>query len=133
MRSLLRYKPKSSRSKTAMRPKRRLRSCCRLRPITWRALRGTRRSMGRRKSKWRHERKSKQHVIVPGAGDPCPRCGLPTQIREHDALTAKHLERQPFYYSRWFYCGRSECKAKQIMPDRFRVYRDEATRLRFEE
>jgi hypothetical protein len=29
--------------------------------------------------------------IVPGDGDPCPRCGVPMQIREYSNLTAKHL------------------------------------------
>jgi transposase len=36
-------------------------------------------------------KKNKRYLIVAGDGDPCPRCGKPTQIREHDAITAKHL------------------------------------------
>lgn len=59
--------------------------------------------------------------IVPGAGDFCPRCKLATQIREHKAITQKHLK-QPFYYSRWFNCTNPECKTTLIMPDQYRVY-----------
>lgn len=59
--------------------------------------------------------------IVPGDGDPCPRCGKPTQIREHHAVTPKQLE-QPYYYSRWFNCTNPECKTTLIMPDQYRVY-----------
>jgi hypothetical protein len=31
------------------------------------------------------------HKVVGMNGDPCPRCGEPTQIREHTEITAKHL------------------------------------------
>jgi len=48
--------------------------------------------------------------IVPGDGDPCPRCGQPTQIREHKAITERLLER-PSYYSRWFMCTNATCPA----------------------
>jgi hypothetical protein len=53
------------------------------------------------------------------------------QIREHVSITDKHLA-QPFYYSRWFNCTNPTCKTTLVMPDRFRVFRDEATRVRFE-
>jgi hypothetical protein len=63
-------------------------------------------------------------------GDPCPRCGQPTQIREHKAITAKEL-RRPFYYRRWFYCTNPHCKTTTIMPERFVVWNDnEAGRAR---
>jgi hypothetical protein len=62
-------------------------------------------------------------AIEDEAGDPCPRCGEPTQIREHAAITEKHL-RQPFYYSRWFCCINPHCATKEIMPHRFRVWAD---------
>lgn len=54
-------------------------------------------------------------------GDPCPRCGRKTQIREHKKITAREL-RQPFYYSRWFKCLNHNCRTTLIMPERFRVY-----------
>jgi hypothetical protein len=54
-------------------------------------------------------------------GDPCPRCGQLTEVREHRSVTAKLL-RQPFYYSRWFYCTNPSCRTTLIMPEHFRVY-----------
>jgi len=51
-------------------------------------------------------------------GDPCPRCGQPTQIREHVEIGPRQL-RQQFYYSRWFYCNNMNCKATLIMPPRY--------------
>jgi hypothetical protein len=70
-------------------------------------------------------RKSKKQssVVVPGWGDPCPRCCQPTEIREHPAITEKHL-RQPFYYSRWFYCQNPACKTTTYMADRYKVWND---------
>jgi hypothetical protein len=70
-------------------------------------------------------------LIIGQDGDPCPRCGQPTEIRSHASLTAKHLA-QPFYYSRWFYCTNRDCVTKQIVPDRFRVFRDDETRKQWE-
>jgi hypothetical protein len=34
------------------------------------------------------------HKVVGMNGDPCPRCGEPTQIREHTEITAKDLAQQ---------------------------------------
>jgi hypothetical protein len=76
-------------------------------------------------------KKKKHFVVIAGDGDPCPRCGRPTQIREHPEITDKQL-RQPFYYSRWFNCINPTCKTTLVMPDRFRVFRNEETRKRFE-
>jgi len=67
-------------------------------------------------------RRTKQHRVVGHDGDPCHRCGQPTEVREHIEITAKHRN-QPFYYSRWFYCVNDACQTKQIMPDRFRIWR----------
>lgn len=67
--------------------------------------------------------KKQRHVVVGENGDPCPRCGKPTEIRTHPEITEKHL-RQPFYYSRWFYCLNPDCRTKQIMPDRYMVWPD---------
>lgn len=65
------------------------------------------------------------YKIVGSDGDPCPRCGQPTQIREHKTIRPREL-RQPFYYWRWYYCTNRKCKTNTIVPPRFRVYRDEA-------
>ena len=59
-------------------------------------------------------------IVVGYDGDPCPRCKEPTQIREHDVLRDKQL-REPFYYSRWFYCTNKHCRTKLIMPPRYMV------------
>lgn len=65
--------------------------------------------------------KKPKHKVIPGEGDPCPRCRKPTEIREHIELRAAQL-RSDFYYSRWFYCQNASCLTKQIMPERFRVF-----------
>ncbi|GEM_PF-4860871 len=54
-------------------------------------------------------------------GPPCPRCGQPTEVREHKAVTAKELAR-PFYYSRWYNCANRSCRATLIMPEEFKVF-----------
>jgi len=61
--------------------------------------------------------------VIGHDGDPCPRCGQPTDICEHEHISAKQLA-QPFYYSRWFNCTNPECRTKQIMPERFIVWND---------
>ena len=68
-------------------------------------------------------KKAKRYVVVPGMGDPCPRCCRPTQIREHAAITEKHL-RQPHYYSRWFYCTDPNCKTTMVMSARYIVWNE---------
>jgi hypothetical protein len=55
---------------------------------------------------------------------PAPRCGQRTQVRAHREITEKQL-RQPFYYSRWFVCTNPRCRTTLIMPERFKVFRDE--------
>lgn len=62
-----------------------------------------------------------KHVVVGDNGDPCPRCGQPTQVREHKAITECEL-RRPFYYSRWFYCTNRKCKTSLVMPAKFQVW-----------
>jgi hypothetical protein len=57
-------------------------------------------------------------------GDPCHRCGKLTQIREHIEIKQRHLK-QPFYYSRWFCCVNPNCRTTLIMPERFKVFRDQ--------
>jgi hypothetical protein len=54
--------------------------------------------------------------IVGDDGDACPRCGQPTQIREHKSIRPKEL-RRPFYYSRWFYCDNPKCKTNTVVPE----------------
>jgi hypothetical protein len=67
----------------------------------------------------------KKYRIIPDQhGDPCPRCGRSTEVREHTQITDKHL-RQPYYYSRWFYCRNPRCRTTMVMRDRYRVFPDE--------
>lgn len=60
-------------------------------------------------------------VLVGSDGIPCPRCNKPTEVYEHKAITDK-LRRQPFYYSRWFYCRNSSCQTKVIVREEFVVW-----------
>jgi hypothetical protein len=69
-------------------------------------------------------KRKRSRVVLGERGDPCPRCGRSTEVREHGEITPKH-RRQPYYYSRWFYCTNPKCKTSMIMPDRFRVFRRE--------
>jgi hypothetical protein len=66
---------------------------------------------------------AKNTKIVSLNGPPCPRCGCPTEIREHERITEKELAR-PFYYSRWYNCPNEDCQTKQIMPPAFRVWNE---------
>jgi hypothetical protein len=59
-------------------------------------------------------------TVIPGDGDPCPRCGVPMEIREHNGVGDKQL-RQPFYYTRWFYCTNKSCKTTTVMPERYKM------------
>lgn len=63
--------------------------------------------------------------IIGFDGIPCPRCRQRTQIREHVAITEKHL-RQPFYFSRWFYCVNKHCKVSLHMAEEFKVWNNNA-------
>jgi hypothetical protein len=81
------------------------------------------RAMGGHRSRGRGQqlgRAMSRHLVIPGRGDSCPRCGKATQIREHRAITDREL-RRPFYYERWFYCRNPRCRTTTIVPDRFRV------------
>ena len=60
-------------------------------------------------------------MIVSEDGPPCPRCGRPMQVREHDRIREKQL-RQPFYYSRWFRCMYKGCKIKIVHREEFKVW-----------
>ena len=66
------------------------------------------------------KRKRKKSIIIPGDGDPCPRCGEPMQIREYDNLTDKHLYR-PCFYTRWFCCVNKSCRTTLVMPERYKI------------
>ena len=63
---------------------------------------------------------AKNKKIVSLNGPPCPRCGCPTEIREHERITETELAR-PFYYRRWYNCRNRDCKTTTIMPDEFKV------------
>jgi hypothetical protein len=69
----------------------------------------------------RDESRRAYTVIVAGDGPPCPRCELPTQIREHNTITEREL-RKPFCYRRWYCCMNEICKTMLIMPEEFKVY-----------
>jgi hypothetical protein len=62
--------------------------------------------------------KPKDAVIVPGDGDPCTSCGMPTEIREHVAITKEELTRRTRYFVRWFYCAQCD---EVIWPERYAV------------
>jgi hypothetical protein len=70
-------------------------------------------------------KKNKGYVIIEGDGDPCPRCGEPTQIREHAWLGAKHYA-QPYYFTRWFYCVNDACAVSLHMAERYKVHNEHA-------
>jgi len=61
-----------------------------------------------------------RHVVIPGAGDRCPRCGLATEIREHIHGETRHLTKA-VYFSRWFYCRNPQCVVTTYMVDRYKV------------
>ena len=67
----------------------------------------------------KHKKSHKKgpHLVIPGDGDPCPRCGRPMQIREHPQITEKHRR----HYSRWFCCMNKNCKTKQVMAPQYKV------------
>lgn len=62
----------------------------------------------------------KQTVVIPGDGDPCPRCGRPMEIRERGSVR-DNVSRQPFYYTRWFCCMHADCKTNMVMPERYKI------------
>jgi hypothetical protein len=66
------------------------------------------------------ERQRDRVVVVPGDGDPCPRCSVPMQIREYGDLTVKHLHRS-YFYTRWFCCMNKSCRTTLVMPERYKV------------
>ena len=43
--------------------------------------------------------KKKYYVVVPGNGDPCPRCRQPTEIREHDIVLMSISMRTALLYT----------------------------------
>ena len=53
-------------------------------------------------------------------GDPCPRCGVPMQIREPNGMGDRQ-RRQQFFYTRWFCCMNKQCKTTLVMPARYKV------------
>jgi hypothetical protein len=53
------------------------------------------------------------------------------EVREHSRIREKQ-RRQPFYYSRWYFCTHGDCPTRQVMPPEFIVWNDNpaAQRLR---
>ena len=66
---------------------------------------------------------SKRYVIVSESGPLCPRCARPMEVREHDRIREKHL-RQPYYYTRWFYCRNRNCKTTLVTQEMYKVWND---------
>jgi hypothetical protein len=66
-------------------------------------------------------RKKRNYVMVSENGPPCPRCGRPMQIREHDRIRAKQL-RQPYYFQRWYCCTYGNCTTTFVMAEKFKVW-----------
>jgi hypothetical protein len=67
------------------------------------------------------------YIVVGTNGPCCPRCGCPTEIRTHREVGTKQL-RQPYYYSRWFYCTDRDCKTTTYMQEKFKVWNDNPRR-----
>jgi hypothetical protein len=63
--------------------------------------------------------KRRKPIVIPGDGDPCPRCGV-MQIREPDGIGDRQ-RRQRFFYTRWFCCMNKQCKTTLVMPPRYKV------------
>ena len=66
------------------------------------------------------KRSRKKSVVIPGEGDPCPRCGKSMQIREYADPDEKQ-ERRASSYTRWFCCMNKSCKTSLVMPARYKV------------
>jgi hypothetical protein len=64
--------------------------------------------------------KRRKPIVIPGDGDPCPRCGVPMQIREPDGIGDRQ-RRQQVFYMRWFCCMNKQCKTTLVMAERYKV------------
>ena len=73
-----------------------------------------------RQQQHKPKRGSGKTTVIPGDGDPCPRCGVPMEIREHNGVGDKQV-RQSYYYTRWFCCINKSCKTTLVMPERYKV------------
>jgi hypothetical protein len=73
------------------------------------------------------KRKRKKSIVIPGNGDPCPRCGNSMQIREYAGENEKQV-RGASFYTRWFCCMNKNCKTTLVMPARYKVDLDNPVR-----
>jgi hypothetical protein len=69
--------------------------------------------------KLKGKRSRKKYIVIPGDGDPWPRCGTPMQIREYAA--PHDQECRPSFYTRWFCCMNKTCKTSLVMPARYKI------------
>jgi hypothetical protein len=70
----------------------------------------------------------KDYRVVEEPGLPCPRCKMPTQVREHAVLREKHF-RQPYYFSKWYFCTNRDCAVQTHMSEKYKVWnRNDAAR-----
>jgi hypothetical protein len=60
-------------------------------------------------------------VMVPGVGDPCPRCGKPMAIFRHGTISDRQ-KRAPFFYRRWHRCLSTSCKTCVVLRDEDRQW-----------
>lgn len=67
--------------------------------------------------------KQKKYRVIGRNGIACPQCGRQMEIREHTYLTEKQL-RQPYYFTRWFYCFYQDCPVKAHMQEEYKVWLD---------
>jgi hypothetical protein len=84
-------------------------------------LHGSRRTARGRRAAM--SKNSKNMKIVSFDGPPCPRCGCPTEIREHERITEKEIAKH-YYYSRWYNCGNAKCQTNIIHADEFKVWNE---------
>ena len=60
-------------------------------------------------------------VVVPGDGEPCPRCGQMMQTFEHREIGPRQ-RRAAFYYRRWFRCCNISCRTNVVTRAEDRVW-----------
>lgn len=87
----------------------------------WKAIRKRRRERRRLNGGRIRRTQFGRVLIVDEKGPPCRRCKQATEVREHSAITRRHLA-QPFYYTRWYRCSNPKCKTTLIVPEEFKVW-----------
>lgn len=73
----------------------------------------------------------KQKYRITGEGV-CTSCRGRTEERQHIAITDKQL-RQPFFYSKWYYCHNKDCKTTTLMFDKDRIMNQNKAAQKFKD